>query len=297
MNNGFKSLFTAGLLALGLTGCLTSNDDEITFDDVKLENASLTIPSSEVSTKILGEISSGEAISSIDFMVTKDGAAVPSTEVKVTSTAPGSDADSWDLGDIEEGNAKVVVSSSAKSGDYKITIKVTAGDITGEKTLNLTLTGGTTVATLVEKTLVMGAQDAAQGSAADLDSFVVYTSSSAKTHAAHIDIYFQSGSSGTKATLLSPAEAKADGYDLIESWTVHNATKFVEVTAPWASLNTQAAIDAAYTASASTAGSQLELSGGEVIIVKTEKDNHVAIKVESVSSQTRTAVLTIKGYK
>jgi hypothetical protein len=301
MVKSIKALFTTTLLLSGLilSGCLTDgNDDEVTISDFNLSATTVNVSTGAQSVDIMGKVSASENITliTIDVMDSAGTAVTAGFDKKITANT---DKDKLDLTD--DSKASITVAQTVPSGKYTIKVTVNAGTVSNSKSIVLTVTGGTagTTGTVVtDVTVTLGAQGATEGSSLDLDGIVVYTSANAKTNSDKIDLVFNSAVDGTVARIMSPAEAKTDGFTLVATWATTNSTKFYKLSGTtFESVTTQEAIDALWSDASALSPAQLDLTGETVVIAKSNMNKTVLLKFNAPSSQTTTATVVVKGTK
>ncbi len=293
-----KKLITTCLVGFAavFTGCITDgNDDEVSITNFAL---SATSAAGGQTVHISGSVKSDVAVTGMDVAITKDGSDAKSSFTVAQDAVPS--ATSFDIGKDEDVSISVTANANAMAGEYQITLTVNAGGTSTSKSATLTITGnsGTPV---TESSISMGAQGhATLGSSLDADEMEVMLVAAARSASASIDLIFVSALNGTEARLYAPAEAKTDGFTLVNNWATTNATQFYKTSltaAQYDAITTQEEIDDLWDDSKVLSPGELAVSGAMVVIVKTDQGKISLIKVESVSSQNTEAVLTAKGTK
>ena len=153
------------------------------------------------------------------------------------------------------------------------------------------------------KTVVLGAQDNAKAGSVDLDTWTAYTANEGVTSYASIDIVFAFSTKTSEASIYSPNIAKngvsggSGGFDFMANWPNANTTslKIPAAAFDFAKVTTGAAVKAGYDAGTDpTVAGKVPVAVGTVILVKTDKGLHVALKVTAVTASA-TGTLDLTG--
>jgi hypothetical protein len=269
-----KKILISGLaaLSLGLAGCLTDSKDDDKAPTIT------THPTDQ-------DVAYGETVT---FSVVATGKA------PLTYTWVSADGDT--LSDTNSATWTGVPPAEANGLVLKCIVSNSVGSVTSN-TATLTITGLAACPT-INKTVTLGAQGAAQGSALDLDTAGVWNSATANANQAKIDLvllYFD-GEFNLSGALAARDSGKkyvinlTDGYDSTQVKDI----KFVLVAEKPA--NQQLAME--IYADAEEADELLRsiwIEAGDKLVVKTTEGKYVYVEVTTVTGTTSagTAVLTL----
>jgi hypothetical protein len=297
-----KYLFLAFLMAMGLalTGCdLLGGDDEDTVEILNFDLSSVSVDVSDGNPdtiRVVGEIDASADITVVDVVVTDSATGEEITEDDGITVKKGSMTGS------KNADLDIILVVEPATLTKRYTVKVTASTENGDATESASFyVTGFTGTPVVETQVVLGAQNATQGSALDLDDYSVYTSSQVTDNEATVDLYLGFAQTGNALRIMSPAEAATDGF-APQNWPAGttNETRFYQLetltAAEFNAITRQEDIDVLWDPANALSQAQLNISGGEVIIVETDQDLIRIIRVDNVSSETASAVVTIIGY-
>lgn len=267
-----KRLFagSCAVLALVLAGCLT--------DDKGQEGNGPTIstgPSDEV-------VAEGTLAT---FSVTASGAG----ELRYQWIRNGEDM---------EGRTFATLSFTANDSDDNAEIRVRVTDDNGSTTsqpawLRIRVSS---------EQMVLGAQSSLLPSSVDLDEWETYTASEADNYSNLIDMVFaySTATGNDSLALYSPLVAKngmggSSGFDFMADWPSAQNTeiRLVDV-ADWENVMTSADIKALFDqGSAGSTPGRVFVREGTTVVVRTNEDRHVLLRVTAVTSQTASGNATI----
>jgi hypothetical protein len=290
------SLVTIGLSTV-LTGCFGVDPEDKNEVDVTLTPfTSITIPAGTASANypLTYSVKANITLTSVTATVTSLGTK-PATGV--TTSVTGSIAGKKDVSSTDYG-ITISCASTAYNQKYLLTLTAVAGSATTSKTDTFSLIGGkdtgsVEIPTILEKTVILGANQVTEPSLLDADSMKAYSNTiTNETDRAKIDLIFSYSTILQPAALAftSPGVAAGAPYS---NWLNKASTQFKVVTTTWASITTQAQIDALWGAGAGL--ERITVSEGSIIIVKTSENKYKLIQAVSISGAAAEAVLNIKG--
>lgn len=292
---------TSLLAGFGLmTGCDTtsSNNESPTIKDATLDLTTLTAGGGSTTMRgIVADDNSGISLSIKVLSGTTD----VSNKFTISFTAIPASEKSWSIGDPAKGNGKITALGTAANGTYTLVYTATDKDgATGSAQVSFTVTGGSTVTTLTEATVILGSNDnTTAGSSLDADALVSYKISEVTTALqGEIDAYYAYSAAAAKDRFFSPAQAKTSLFDGIKNWTVSNSVELYDLgtltDVAFAAVNNQTAIDALFTGK--TAVTSVDAAANVVVGIKTSKGAKRIIRVNSITPGA-TGTVTVKGYK
>lgn len=269
MNIGYKSLLVAGMLALGMTGCLFDSGDDtgIEITNFKLSTEAVTLSGGSSSiVNVEGNVKADEAITSLTIKVT-DTADAAVTGITTSKSDPATDAKSWDL--KEDGVLAITVAPTAKNGKYKVTVEAKAGAATTSKVAYFTVSGGSTGAALTET--VGKYMYNINGPAGETGAFDLKTGTGMAS----------SGSDAVKDLL----DINAVGTTYASKWESKNGATFVKANSFDYTNATKESIKTAF--DTGTAADNVDFAEGDIILVKLSAargGDYVAIKITAVEN-------------
>lgn len=270
-------------VSLSLIGC-----GLLDLTESKSADISVSVPSTlqkGTRTGVTGEISAPDEIASVEITVqTSSGTSVSKSQIEVEyQTISG--VKSFKFKD--EDRIYIKVASSAQAGDYKLVVSVT--DINNSNTtlsFNFTVGGGSTGTQVVEGTFTLGAHDhATVGSSVDLDNGQVMLAAAARAANSGVDIVYTYSSKVSSPVLMTPVYAKNEsGITAFANWVNPNDTKFHKVSADYDDITTKEEIESLFDASKVVSDGRLQVSAGDVVVVKTDEGAYVLVEIVTVSS-------------
>jgi arsenate reductase-like glutaredoxin family protein len=259
-------------LGIGLIGCGTEPDD--TVDITLTPIPDLNGNSCTVNANIVG--SSG--VSNIIPTCTKsDGTTVPVTDISFGNIpAPSS------TGDL---SFTMNISPNTCDGDYVLQLTATSGNKTELKTTPFVVTGkkvcSIPVLDIRSDSATLGSfGNSVVGSSIDLDRDSVMKAVDAVKENSGIDIVYNWIDSLT-AVVYNPVFVKSIENTVFTDWVSPNDTKFHKVTADFDKITTAAQIQELFSESKAIE-KKITVSVNDVLIVKTDKDKYVLVKIKSV---------------
>ena len=271
-------------VSLSLIGC-----GLLDLTESKSADISVSVPSTlqkGTRTGVTGEISAPDEIASVEITVqTSSGTSVSKSQIEVEyPTISG--VKSFKFKD----EVYIKVASSAQAGDYKLVVSVT--DINNSNTtlsFNFTVGGGSTGTQVVEGTFTLGAHDhATAGSSVDLDNGQVMLAAAARAANSGVDIVYTYSSKVSSPVLMTPVYAKNEsGITAFAEWVNPNNTKFHKVNVVYFDITTKEEIEALFDASKVVSDGRLQVSAGDVVVVKTDEGAYVLVEIVTVSSDAK----------
>jgi hypothetical protein len=280
-----------GLVAgMGMVGCdLLSAVDNDTCD-IKINNT-LTTVSGDSYVYVDATVTANVEIEKINATVTtKDGADVPSSEIKVEKqTIPTGEKKIVikQNGDME---IKITVDATACDGDYILTLEATAGSVSSSKEDTFTVSGAKDCSQpdetpLTESEISAGAnKNTEYGSSIDIDAGKSMLASEAADKVADIDLCYAYSGVASVEKLGTAKWALDGGFDFADGWSSPPNVKFYKVTmteAEFTAVDTKEAIEALWDATKATANNYTAAEE-DVFLVETTEG---ALAILRISSQ------------
>lgn len=280
-----------GLVAgMGMVGCdLLSAVDNDTCD-IKINNT-LTTVSGDSYVYVDATVTANVEIEKINATVTtKDGADVPSSEIKVEKqTIPTGEKKITikQNGDME---IKITVDPSACDGGYILTLEATAGSVSSSKEDTFTVSGAKDCSQpdetpLTESEISAGAnKNTEYGSSIDIDAGKSMLASEAAGKVAVIDLCYAYSGVASVEKLGTAKWALDGGFDFAASWSAPPNIKFYKesmTAAEFAAIDTKEALEARWDATKATENNYTATEG-DVFLVETTEG---ALAILRISSQ------------
>ncbi len=296
-----RILTLASVFALSglMTGCFedSTSSSAPTINQFESANFDESKDTLAINTKLdfYGKVSDDEGLKSWTLQVLDASGKVVSTATVPTISGTST---SFDLPSKSSVNLSVTNDGTwGATGKYSVVLTVTnaqGNSIKATQTIIAKGNGTTNPTTLTSSTVTLGGSSSSFGSYLDADAMVVYKSSEAAANAAAIDLVFNYTNDASLANeIRSPSDASW------LTWGTKNSTKIVDVTgdATFETTNTQAAIDALYSASAAET-TIYAVGEGDVLVVHTSTGKNVLIKINSISNDGKATIeFSVKGYK
>lgn len=273
-------------VSLSLIGC-----GLLDLTESKSADISVSVPSTlqkGTRTGVTGEISAPDEIASVEITVqTSSGTSVSKSQIEVEyPTISG--VKSFKFKDEDRIYIKVL--SSASDGDYRLVVSVT--DIENNTTtlsFNFAVGGGGTGTQVVEGSFTLGAHGhPTVGSSVDLDNGQVMLAAAARAANSGVDIVYTYSEILGDPVLMSPVYAKDEsGITAFANWVNPNNTKFHKVNVDYDDITTKEEIEALFDASKVVSDGRLQVSAGDVVVVKTDEGAYVLVEIVTVSSDAK----------
>jgi hypothetical protein len=236
-----------------------------------------------------------------DVKVSVEAASVPTVTVSVTPLSQGVTAT---IGTLPSGDKKgditatITTTSAAITATYTLTVTMVAGEATTTKSATFNVTG-VAASTLSLDTVSLGSDLSSLPSFIDLDGGVTYNGSTLQANLSNVDLcYLTSGTTTAGADKFWTPKAAKDSAEIATTVTgTFPATSIVSISSSeFDAANSTSAISALWTAKSGNAVTNIAVSTGTCVIVKTTGNANVLVKVLSQTAG-RSGQVEIKTAK